>query len=75
MNVVKLVRHKNRGLVSALKALQHLAERGEIQGITFVVKHGPRDHRAGFAGEYERDSTQLLHATLTLKNYLLCDMT
>ncbi len=71
MRVVNLQRYRNKGLVAALRELINLAEKGEVQGLAFVAKFGPHDHRAGSSGDYKRHPEEALAAALKMKQSLL----
>jgi hypothetical protein len=71
MQVVNLRRYRNKGLVAALKELITLAESGQVQGLAFVVKFGPHDHRAGSSGDYKSHPEEALMATLKMKQSLV----
>lgn len=71
MNVVHLVKHKNRALVDGLRELLELAESGNITGLVFVVKFGQKDHRAGTLGDYRSHPDEALSATFQLERKLI----
>ena len=71
MRVVELRRCRNRRVVAVAKELLQLAEDGDIDGLVFVVKLGPRDHRAGIVGEYQKHPEEAVFAALRMKNLLL----
>lgn len=70
VTVVSLQRFRNRELVAVCKELLKQAEAGGMQGLTFVGKFGPRDHRAGLAGDYKKDPAQALSAAVRLERFL-----
>lgn len=47
-----------------------MAEAGEVQGFAFLLEFGPKEHRAGMAGEYRRDPGKALQATFMLERHL-----
>lgn len=73
MNVVHLAEFKNRELVAVCRELLQLAEKGEAQGLVFVVKLGRKAHRPGLCGDYSRNPAEALAAATRLKQRLLAD--
>lgn len=74
LRVVRLAAYRSRGVVAVLKDLLKLAEVGDVQGLTFVAKFGPGDHRAGIAGDYRRSPEEAMSATFKLERALRQDM-
>jgi hypothetical protein len=70
VKLIDLERHRRKDIVEALKALLAAAEAGEINGLAYVVKLGPDDHRAGTAGVYRRNPEKALQATFALERHL-----
>jgi hypothetical protein len=54
VHLINLEQYRRKEVVDALKALLAAAETGDIQGIVYVAKVGPGDHRAGTVGVYRR---------------------
>jgi hypothetical protein len=52
-----------------------LAEDGIATGLAFVVKVGPREHRAATVGDYKRRPEEAMSATFRLERMLRRDMT
>lgn len=71
MNLVNLKEYRNRELVAVLKGLLELAEDGTAQGLSFVVKLGKSEHRAGVAGDYRRRPEEALSATFRMERHLM----
>lgn len=55
MSVTKISDSNDRDIHSALQDLMMRHEGGQIRGLIFAVKLGPRAHRIGFAGAYWDD--------------------
>jgi hypothetical protein len=70
VQLIDLERYRRKEVVDALKALLEAAEQGHIQGLAYVVKVGPGDHRAGTAGIYRRFPEKALQATFALERHL-----
>ena len=75
LRVVRLAAYKNQEMVEVTKALLDLAERGVAQGLSFVVKIGPGDHRAGSAGDYRRNPDEALSAVFRMEHDLMAGST
>lgn len=73
MNVVSLAEFRNRELVAVCRDLLDLFERGDGQGLAFVVKIGRKTHRPGLAGDYTSDPDEALVAAGLLWRRLLRD--
>lgn len=71
MRVVQLQRRRNSEVVAVARELLQLAEDGSLQGLTFVVKLGRRDHRAGLVGDYQENPEEAAYAALQMKRRLL----
>jgi hypothetical protein len=71
MNVVRMTEFRNRELVAVCRELLRLAEKGEAQGLAFVVKLGRRSHRPGLVGDYTRNPEEGLAAAFRLRDSLL----
>lgn len=72
--MIDLEKYRSQHVTSELKELLKLAEAGKLQGLAFVVKFGPDDHRAGMAGDYQRRPEQALRATFLLERHLREDI-
>lgn len=57
--------------MEVIKGLLELAEDGAAQGLSFVVKLGNGDHRAGVAGDYRRRPEEALSATFRMERHLM----
>jgi len=60
MTITKISEFSSRETVQALQQLLRRAEAGQITGLAFAIKTGPKRHRIGFTGDYWRDPVQLL---------------
>lgn len=72
--VSSLAAHRSREVVVVLRELLKAAEAGEIWAIAFIIKCGPGDNRSDFVGEYKRNSSAALQATLALERMLREDI-
>jgi hypothetical protein len=70
VKLINLEQYRAREVVDALKELLAAAEAGQIQGLAYIVKAGPEDHRAGTAGVYRRHPEKALQATFALERHL-----
>lgn len=70
MKLINLEQHRRKEVVDALKALLVAAEAGDLEGLAYIVKVGPGDHRAGTAGVYRRHPEKALQATFALERHL-----
>jgi hypothetical protein len=73
MRVVSLQKHRNKKVVAVTRELLELAECGTLQGLSFVAKLGPRDHRAGIVGAYTERPEEAVYAAVRMKKQLLDD--
>lgn len=71
MHVVQLARYRNRKVVAVARELLQMAEEGDLRGLSFVAKLGPRDHRAGVVGEYRDRPEEAVFAALRMKQALM----
>lgn len=71
MRVVQLQRYRNRAVVAVAREILALAETGDVQALSFVIKLGRRDHRAGLVGDYESSPEEALLAALRMKQRIL----
>lgn len=53
------------------REMLELAESGTLQGLAFVAKLGPRDHRAGIVGAYTERPEEAVYAAAKMKKELL----
>lgn len=70
MQVVKLSKYRNRDVVEDLRNLLELAEKGRVEGLTYVIALDDGEHLAGMAGEYKRHPEKALQATFMLERHL-----
>lgn len=70
MKLIDLEQYRRKEVVDALKVLLAAAEAGQIQGLAYVAKVGPEDHRAGTVGVYHRHPEKALQATFALERHL-----
>lgn len=63
-------KYRRQDVIEAARGLLEAAEAGTIDGIAFVVKLGPGEHRAGTAGVYRRHPEKALQATFALERHL-----
>ncbi len=70
-NVVHLSEYRPTDVESVLEELLESARRGEILGLAFIAKRGPRIHDAGLAGCYRLDPEQALAATFRMERHLM----
>lgn len=70
MQLVNLENYRRKEVVDALEALLAAAKAGEVQGLVYVVKVGPDEHRAGTVGVYRRHPEKALSATFQLERAL-----
>jgi hypothetical protein len=70
VHLIDLTKHKRKEVVDALRALLEAAEAGHLEGLAYVAKVGPGDHRAGTVGVYRRHPEKALQATFALERYL-----
>jgi hypothetical protein len=70
VKLINLEQYRKQEVVDALKALLTAAESGDLQGLAYVVKVGPSDHRAGMVGIYRRFPEKALQATFALERHL-----
>lgn len=73
MKLVSLAEYKNREVVAVLRDLLAMAEKGQAQGLAFVVKMGRAVHRGGLAGDYMRNPDEAVSAAVRLKQQVLAD--
>ncbi len=71
LHVVAMASYKNQEMIEVAKVLLDLAERGLAQGLSFVVKMGRGDHRAGTAGDYRRNPDEALSAVFRMERDLM----
>lgn len=71
MRIVPLAPYRNRKVVAVARELLQLAELGDLRGLSFVAKLGPKDHRAGVVGEYQDRPEEAIVAALRMKQRLL----
>jgi hypothetical protein len=70
LTLIDLEQYRKKEVVDALKELLSAAERGQIKGVTYVVKVGPGDHRAGTVGVYRRHPEKALQAVFEMERHL-----
>lgn len=76
MTVTKISEHASRETVDALSELLARAQAGQISGLAFAIKTGPKRHRICFTGEYWRDPVQLLGCVTRMEyrvNHIISD--
>lgn len=71
LHVVDLAAYKNQEMIEVTRALLHLAEKGEARGLSFVVKLGRGDHRAGCVGDYRRNPEEAMSAVFRMERELM----
>lgn len=71
MRVVRITQRQSKEVVAVLEELLELARAGDVHGVAFVVKRGPRDHWAGAAGDYRRFPEEALSATFLMERALM----
>lgn len=62
MSVTKISDYRGKKTVEVLRQLLREAEKGQIQGIAFAVRLGPKHHGMGLTGEYHSDPLLALAA-------------
>lgn len=70
LKLIDMEMYRRKDVIEAARGLLEAAEAGTIQGLAFVVKVGPGNHRAGTAGEYKRHPEKALQATFALERHL-----
>lgn len=70
VKLINLEQYRKQEVVDALKVLLAAAEAGQLEGLAYVVKVGPSDHRAGTVGTYRRFPEKALQATFALERHL-----
>jgi len=60
--IVKISDYKSRDTMDVLKLLMDQVDRGEIRGLVFVARLGPKHHGMGMTGEYHSDPLLALAA-------------
>lgn len=76
MTVTRITEEGTRETIAALEDLLQRARAGQIYGIAFSIKTGPKQHRIGFTGEYWRDPVQLLGCVTRMEykvNHIISD--
>lgn len=60
MAITRIDEHLDRDTILALQDLLARAENGQIRGLAFAIKTGPKRHRIGFTGQYWADPIETL---------------
>lgn len=66
MSITQILEYRSRDTAEALAELLHRAQKGQIRGLVFAYKSGPRRHRIGITGEYWEDPAQALGCAVRL---------
>jgi hypothetical protein len=74
MRVVPIGQRRGKEVANALRALADQADQGIIYGACYVMKYGPKDHRAGNVGDYRRHPGEALQATFLMEKQLKDDI-
>lgn len=70
VKLIDLEQYRRKEVIETLKELLAAAEAGNMEGLVYVAKVGPGDHRAGTAGTYRRFPEKALQATFALERHL-----